>query len=700
MEYTPEQLQVIEHQTGHAVVSAVAGSGKTETLIGRVSHLLRQHSPARIAVVMFNRDAADSFRRRLEKRVSGQLPEIRTFNSMGHKIVARLIDKSLLPNAKLEEQEFVRTRMAREAFVQVYKRLNAYDEEPSKELIDGFASFVGLVKADTLSAQASFERGPYTNAAKGYPEAFQTYEKARAEAGIRFFEDQIYDPVMLLLKQPKLQRIVADKMDHLIVDEAQDMNGIQIALLRMLAGTRARVMIVGDDDQAIYEWRGAKPDYLIRGFEQDFPNARRYTLSRTFRFGHTLSLAASHLITHNENRSPKISISSAGTPDTTVHALELGPDTTGLGERIKNLVDGGRKPSEIAILVRTYDLALGVDLELQHLGVPHFVHGRPPLLRIPEINAMVGVLRLASGKLSSLEPKEARFILKSLLRRPPLYLKKRTLEMVVERAAKAPNNLSNAIRSAITSNMHPFQADQIRDRADLLQFIATRTGPNERPVDILNLFLQGTDFERAIRKQSPTPADAELILGNVAAFKEHAARHRGTLSQFLDDIDPLIDSVPQKPPSEPHVWISSIHRAKGAQWPVVFVPGLAQGSFPRRELPKDAMEAERRLCYVAMTRAINELYLVHPYDPAFRQSVDDVEAEPLPAPPEGTSPFLWEIDLAIARYAGRALTSQGPFAPKKVRRPTVANDYFKQFAFAKRWLFGQREVRFTSQADT
>jgi DNA helicase II / ATP-dependent DNA helicase PcrA len=690
--YTPEQLQVIEHRDGHAVVSAVAGSGKTETLIGRVRHLLRDHGPAQIAVVMFNRDAADSFRRRFEERIGGPMPEIRTFNSMGNKIVNRLVAQGFLPEAKLQQNEFVRTRMAREAFLEVYKRFNQDDEEPGKELIDGFVSFVGLVKSDAVSAQATFESGRYTNAAKSYPEAFDAYEQARTHAKVRFFEDQLYDPVMLLLKQQEHQRLVANKVDHLIVDEAQDMNGIQIALLRMLAGTRAKVMIVGDDDQSIYEWRGAKPDYIIRGFEHDFPNAKRYTLPHTFRFGHTLSLAASHLITHNANRSPKISISSADTPDTAVHSLELGSDTAGLGERIQSLVASGRTPSEIAVLVRTYDLALGVDLELHHLGVPHFVYGRPPLIRIPEVSAMLGVLRLAAGRLNALDVEEARFILKSLLQRPPLYLNKPTLEVVVERAAKAPNDLSNAIRSAITANMQPFQADQVRARADLLEVIATRTGPKEGPVDVLDRYLQGTDFTRAIRRKSPTPEDAELILGNVAALREHAARHRGTISQFLDDIDPLIDSVHLEPPAESHVWIGSIHRAKGAEWPVVFVPGLADGSFPRRELTKAETEAERRLCYVAMTRAIDELYLVHPKDPAFTQSVDDVDAEPS-APPGAASPFLWEIDLAIARYAGRALTRQGPFSPKNVRRPTVANEYFQRFAFAKGWLFGKRELR-------
>ncbi|WP_284215158.1 UvrD-helicase domain-containing protein, partial [Pseudomonas aeruginosa] len=165
------------------------------------------------------------------------------------------------------------------------------------------------VKSSTHSPEEVFETRQYGPITQGYVEAFRLYEEHRAQLKVRFFEDQLYDPVKLMLRQPATQRYVQNRVDHLIVDEAQDMNGIQIALLKILAGDRAKVMLVGDEDQAIYDWRGAEPDYLIRGFEQDFPEATRYTLPHTFRFGHMLSIAASQVISCNTNRNPKISIS-------------------------------------------------------------------------------------------------------------------------------------------------------------------------------------------------------------------------------------------------------------------------------------------------------------------------------------------------------------------------------------------------------
>lgn len=688
--YTREQVQVIEHDSGHAVVAAVAGSGKTETLIGRVRHLLRNHSPDQIAVVMFNKDAAQSFRNRFEKAVRGPAPEIRTFNSMGNKIVNRFIQLGLLPDAKIEEKDYRRTKIAKDAFTHVFKQLNGDDVAPDKELIDAFITFLQLVKSDIRTAEEVFEAGKFTKAAAGFPEAFRLFEKERGRQKIRFFEDQVYDPVKLMLRNPETQRYVTDKVDHLIVDEAQDMNGIQIALLRILAGTRGKVMLVGDEDQAIYDWRGAKPDYLTRGFEKDFNNAVRYTLPHTFRFGHALSLAASQVITRNANRNPKISISADGTPRTRVHCLGLSLGLTGLGDQIKAVLDDGTPPDDVAVLVRTYSLSVSLELELHHYGIPYFVYGRPPLNRIPEISALVGVLQLASGRWKQLGPDEANFIIRSLLQRPALYLDKVAANQVIEAVMDNPERLSDAIRSVITPETKAFHADQIRDRADLLEIIATCTEPDEKVIAVLDRYLQGTNFEKSIEKQSPTAESAEAILANVAAFKLIATRHEGTISEFLDEIDPLIDSSQTEPPDEPHVWIGSIHRAKGAQWPTVFVPGLAARSFPRDNLEHEQIEAERRLFYVAITRASDELFVAHPSDPEFQESTQNIDSTNERSFATPVSGFLWEMDLALARHAGTAIETSGPFLSTTVARPEIANAYFQRFPFATDWSYAKR----------
>lgn len=691
--YTKEQIDVIQHDGGHAVVAAVAGSGKTETLIGRVRHLLRDHTPDKIAVVMFNKDAAQSFRERFQRAVTGPAPEIRTFNSMGNKIVNRFVPIGLLPKAEIIDTDFRRARMAKDAFTRVFKNLRGEDQAPDKELIDGFINYLLLVKSDIRSPEDVFEDGKYGRAAEGYPDAFKAYEKDRARRQFRFFEDQLYDPVKMMLSQTDAQRYVANKVDFLIVDEAQDMNGIQIALLRILAGERARVMLVGDEDQCIYDWRGSKPDYLTRGFERDFRGAHRYTLPHTFRFGHKLSLAASQLITRNANRHPKISISAEDTPRTQIRCLPLEHAVNGLGDAIKEALELGIRPDDVAVLVRTYSLAVPLELELHQHGIPYHVYGRPPLARIPEIAALIGVLKLASGKWKTMEEDETRFVFRCLLQHPTLYMDSIAMTSVIDRAIANPDNISDAIRSAITPQTKAFQASQIRDRADLLEILATATEPDEHITDVLNRYMQGTKFEEAIKKQSPTIESAEAVLANVTALRAVAAKHVGTIAEFLDDIDPLIDSTKTDPPEEPHVWIGSIHRAKGAQWPVVFVPGLAARSFPRDNLEHEQIEAERRLFYVAITRASQDLYLAHPEDADFGRAAKDILSEVGPSLTGGASPFLWELDLALAEHAGTAIESKGPFRAAAVDRPGVANSYFERFPFSKEWVYIKRERR-------
>jgi len=698
--YTKEQLAVIHHDGGHAVVAAVAGSGKTETLIGRVRHMLRDHTAETIAVVMFNRDAAQSFRDRFQKSVRGTAPEIRTFNSMGHKITNRFVQIGLLPDAEIIDKDFHRARMAKSAVTLAFKKLNGDELDPDKELIDGFINFLLRVKSDTHSPEEVYEAGKYGKAAECYLDAFKRFEADRRARKWRFYEDQVYDPVKMMLRQPDTQRYVSDKVDFLIVDEAQDMNGIQIALLRILAGSRASIMLVGDEDQCIYDWRGSKPDYLTRGFEKDFTNATRYTLPHTFRFGHALSLAASQLITRNANRNPKISISSEGTPATTIECLGLDHGVSGLGDHIKNAVDAGTRPDDIAVLVRTYSLSVALELELHHYGIAYHVYGRPPLSRIPEIAALVGVLKLACGTFRSMEDDEKRHIVRHLLQYPTLYLSSEALTEVTERALAGPEHFSRAVRAAITPQTKAFQAEQIRDRADLLEILAVGTEPNAAAKEVLNLYVQATRFEEAIKKQSPTVEFAEAILANVAAFRLIAGKHEGSIAEFLDEIDPLIDSTSVEPPDEPHVWISSIHRAKGAQWPLVFIPGLVARSFPRDGLAHEQVEAERRLFYVAITRASRELYLAHPRDLHFTNGATNIVSQAIGAIGSPVSSFLWELDLAVARHAAAAIETQGPFASVAVDRPGVANAYFERLPFAKGWAYAKREPPTRSAASS
>lgn len=686
--YTPEQTRIIEHAGGHAVVSAVAGSGKTETLIGRIRHLLKTHQANQIAVVMFNASAADSFRRRFQSGVGGTMPEIRTFNSMGNRIVNRFVELGHLPRASISDKDYQRFNIAKAALHQASKSRLDGGQDLTKDDYDAFVTFISIVKSGVDSPETVLSQGgDYGERAKRFPEAFVLFEAERRRLKLRFFEDQLYDPVMAIRANPDLQAIITNRIDHLIVDEAQDVNGTQIELLRIIAGSRAKVMIVGDEDQAIYEWRGAKPDFITKQFERQFPGATRYALSHTFRFGHALSIAASQLISRNRNRNPKISISYEGTPSTRVSSLPDTGDAKALARSVCEELEAGRCPSDIAVLVRTYSLAMCLQLELLHRGVAHFVYGRPPLMRIPEISVLIAVLRLASDCWEGVSEEDVHNQLRCLLTVPSVYLESSVVNSLVGQVTQSPRQIGMALRSVITPDTASYRSQQLKDRADLLVDLAQSGKANQKAGEILALFLSRTDFNTSVRKQSPTAEGAETKIANVQAFGEIAQTSGLSVSEFLDSLDELSDASDVDPPQEPHIWIGSIHRAKGAQWPVVYVPGLVEGRFPADGLDEAQEEAERRLFYVAMTRAVDQLYLVHPSDRLLARALADPGTAVEPNSLSDMSSYMWEMGLPVAQHAAQALQGERQFQRLTVGAPEIVNAYFTHFERSKAWAY-------------
>lgn len=685
--YTQEQMRIIEHAGGHAVVSAVAGSGKTETLIGRIRHLLRTHQANQLAVVMFNTSAAESFRQRFQSVVGGAMPEIRTFNSMGNRIVNRFVELGHLPRASISDKDYQRFNMAKAALQGSSKSKLDEGLDLTKDDYDAFVAFISIVKSGVDSPEAVLSQGDYGERAKRFPEAFVLFEVERRRLKLRFFEDQLYDPVMAIRDNPDLQAIISNRVDHLIVDEAQDVNGTQIELLKFIAGSRAKVMIVGDEDQAIYEWRGAKPDFITKQFEREFPGATRYTLSHTFRFGHALSIAASQLISHNRKRNPKISISFEGTPSTRVSSLPDTGDAKALAKSVCEELEAGRCPSDIAVLVRTYSLAMCLQLELLQRGVAHFVYGRPPLMRIPEISVLIGALRLAADRWEGISEEDVHNQLRCLLTVPSVYLESSVVNSLVGQVTQAPRQIGRALRSVVTPDTASYRSQQLKERADLLVDLAQSGKSSAKAGDVLALFLSRTDFNKSVQKQSPTVGRAETKIANVQAFVEIAQASGHSVEEFLDSLDELSDARDVDPPQEPHIWIGSIHRAKGAQWPVVYVPGLVEGRFPADGMDAAQEEAERRLFYVAMSRAVEQLYLVHPTDPILARALADPGTAVEPNSLSDMSWYMWEMGLPVAQDAAQALQGEKQFQSLTVEAPEIVNAYFTHFERSKAWAY-------------
>lgn len=660
MIWTDEQTAIIEHGDGHAKVSAVAGSGKSATLVERVARLLSNGvNSKRLQVVMFNSSACSSFNHRLRTRLRGtgaSIPEVRTFHSVGMRLCESLSRHGHIPNWRLETQDWVESKMATEALEAVL------GEKPQSDEVEPFLDFIGLVKSDIISADDKY---PEATEITGKPmpahfvEAYEKFESLRANAGIRFFSDLIHDPVMHLLADKALADKIGGRLDHLLVDEYQDINEVQQALVTIIAGDTASVMVVGDVDQCIYEWRGAKPEYLQTLFDADFPGAITYRLSYTFRYGHRVSLLANHIISQNLRRDDKLCLSHVSTPDTTITMVGETANASAAVETLKTWVDSGRSLSEAAILVRLYGMSAPIELALLKERIPYRLDGRESVFQRREARMLFGYLRLAAGRLHQPSPDggSADDYIEAMLSQPTLGLPKQSLRRLGSELLRHAGAARKVIDNAVFSGDIPdWRARKLRTRAALFDKIAL-LGPDAKASMVMRLVTDGVRLDEALMRESvrqETGRDKLEVCHSLIDFLGDR-----TVADALADIDELMSEAAAGAfESRPNaVVITSIHKAKGLEWPLVIVPSLREGGLPVEGSANDdpRKEAERRLCYVALTRAREQLWMLHPEDTELCHHAAAGMQGPAKDGKPIASRFLYEGNVELSDKVGSVL---------------------------------------------
>lgn len=655
MSYTPEQQAVIDHENGHAIVGAVAGSGKTHTMVARVLRLLREGAdPRRILVLMFNKSAQEDFARRLKLACAaeGLAPaEVQTFHSFGLRLSSRMVDAGFLPSAKLETDGYVLRKLAREVLQQVNAEVGEDDLlDLNFEVLTEFLDAIDVLKGDLYPTPDQRWAEAIRLVDKRFLRGFELFEEQRFDRGIRMFSDLIYDPVMEAIGKPDVLNFIGDRYMHVIIDEFQDINEAQMTLVRMIAGARAHVMAVGDEDQTIYRWRGAKPDYMTSLFTQEFPGATRYTLSRTFRYGHALSMLANFVITRNTNRTDKICVSATERPTAIdVRLVQANP-----GAEVVKLVgewnDTGRKLDEIAILVREYAHSISSEVAMLQAGIPYRIVGAAPFFDRAEVLGLRAYLQLAAGGLKQVESFERRCqLIQALLTTPTLYFRRNVIETITEAVGQSADDLLVVVEEAIRADTRalPFTRDRRLRALDTWRWVMG-IGPMKTAAQLLGEVLLRTNLQKEIEKNVPDPREAAEKLRMIAQMITLARERGDSPTGFVAFLDQLASDYGAAEARGERVLITSCHRAKGLQWPLVILPELSEGSFPavREGTGEAEIEDERRLFYVAATRAMERLSLLAPMDAglltASRIGNSEVPAAPL------ASRFLYEANLAVA----------------------------------------------------
>ncbi len=685
MQLTEEQRRIVRHKNGHALVSAVAGSGKTTTMVARVQQLLEQGcAPRDLLVLMFNRSARDSFAEALNRRLDGTglaVPDVRTYHSLGLRLVESFTRKGVLPAYKLVTDERIREKLAKQALNSAYKEENGDHAWATKEDLEEFLRFIDLVKAGIVTSEQCFEQENIAGKCSYFIEAFKNYEQGRCGQRIRFYEDLVHEPLMAMLQDRNLATWVSNRVEQIIVDEYQDINEVQQQLLKILAGSRAKVMVVGDVDQCIYEWRGARPEYITSRFQHDFPAPSRYLLSYTFRYGHRLSLAANHLISRNQLRDRKLCLSAPTNFDTRITLYEEA-DRHPILKIVAEWLDTGRMLDDAAVLVRLFGMSVPLELALLDADIPYRLQGHEQVFECREVKALIGYLKLCSGDLEQEDQQARTEYLIAMLSQPHLGVRQEEIEKLAAQIAVNPREAPTRILWQMQSEMPAFIKKKIAQTSDDWQWLMRRSVTGRADL-LLTEIISRLDLYEFFGKFSSRQATAENRIETCRSFVDFAARQKLNTKEFLEKLEALKKRAGSR--AGDGLLITSVHRAKGLEWPLVVIPGLKDGSFPfvagAGEGAAENLEDERRLFYVAVTRGIEKVALIHPPDSTLSMRIAQGFGS-APVETRKASRFLFEANLGLSERVGDLIMRSSQPGGAEVPMLTavdiqIANDYLQ-----------------------
>jgi DNA helicase II / ATP-dependent DNA helicase PcrA len=588
----PDQLAAVLHPGGAARIIAPAGSGKTRVLTERARHLLRHwRLPGRgVTLVAFNKRAADEMRER-----TPDLPDlqVRTLNALGLYLVSRSDAATTI------DERDVRTLLG--TLVDLPHRANT---DPAVAWIEALSA-VRLGLEDPAAVEADFGGD-----VDGLPEVFVRYRRLLASRQLVDFDEQVYRAIEILLTAPAARRSARDACRVLLVDEFQDLTPAHVLLIRLLSGPEGAVFGVGDDDQTIYGYSGASPEWLI-DFGRFFPTAGRHALEVNYRCPVTVVEAARNLLTHNRQRLEKRIVAAPGrAPSQGELAVVTGEDPlTGTVGTVTALISDGAAPRDVAVLTRVNASLAPVQVALVHRDIPIRPAVDPSYLSRGGVQAALAWLRLAVSPPERL----AQADVVQAARRPSRALSPKAIEWMSEQSSLAGlERLAGRLKGRDSEKVFGFVEDlqAVRRHAN-----SGRPGSNVPRSNAAGSIL------RAVRD--------DIGLGRAMELLEGSRRHLDRSAQ-TDDLDALValaalhpepegfdewllESL-RKPGSADGVVLSTVHRVKGREWPHVVLHDVSAGLLPHR-LAVD-VEEERRVFHVGLTRASSSVHVVAGEEPS------------------------------------------------------------------------------------
>ncbi len=602
----PEQRRAVETTEGPLLVLAGAGSGKTRVLTHRIAWLIAACGipPEGILAVTFTNKAAAEMRERVEKLVGGEASAIwlATFHSVCVRILRREIGHLGLSRGFAIYDEADSLGVVKEAL----KRhgLDPKVSEPRRMLwrIDQWKN-QGLLPAAAAEAALDFED-------RRAADVYASYQRLLTDGSALDFGDLLLRTRELFARFPEVLRHYRSRFQYVFVDEYQDTNRVQYELVLQLAGEHGNLCVVGDPDQSIYAWRGADLRNIL-DFERDHPGAQVVTLERNYRSTQPILTGASGMVAHNLARRSKSMFTdrAGGEP---IGVIEARDDRQEARLVVRQLLAGvreeGRPYGHFAVFYRTNAQSRLIEEALLEYDIPYVVVGGVRFYDRAEVKDVLAYLRLA---LNPADP----VALRRIVNKPARGIGSRAIERAEELARERELTLLEGMR-ALASDPADRAAPKLRRFLELFASLA-RELPGRAPGDAIAFVLERSGYLRKLEQEGGAEAEArgENLRELVAAAEDFGRANpegdgRSPLELFLDQVS-LVSDLDAYDRREDRVSLMTVHTAKGLEFPVVFVVGMEEGIFPHSAALRDAngLEEERRLCYVAMTRAMQRLVL-------------------------------------------------------------------------------------------
>jgi len=601
----PQQREAVTCTEGPLLILAGAGSGKTRVITHRIAYIItaKHVPPSAILAVTFTNKAANEMRERvtalLEDVPLDSSPNLSTF----HSFCVRLLRRDGDPLARI-----------RPGFT---RRFSIYDDEDQLGVIKAAYRALGLDEKEFLQYRAVLSKISHAKNTRQEPAdlykaavnkegeavaaVFEEYEKALRTANALDFDDLLLEAVRLLRHDDATREAWNRRLSYLMIDEYQDTNRTQYELMRLLSETHGNVCVVGDEDQSIYSWRGADIRNIL-DFERDFPKAKTIRLEQNYRSTKNILGAAGAVVENNKERKGKKLWTEAAEGDKLglYAAYDAENEALFIADTIEKHL-ASNPADHVAVLYRTNFQSRQIEEALRRYGRKHSVVGGFSFYQRAEIKDTVAYLKLAASNYDSVS-------LLRIVNTPARGIGRTTVEQIERYAREHGLSLWNSIERIIDDeHLSTRSQSSLVTFRNLIQELSLVASSRSLP-ELLKFILDRTGYRRMLETEKSPDAETRLEnLDELINAATEAAERGESIADFLDHAALVAeaDSFDDRAP----VTLMTLHNAKGLEFPVVFLSGMELGLFPhsRSMNSESALEEERRLCYVGMTRARKRL---------------------------------------------------------------------------------------------